>query len=214
MSKKILPTFLFLSFLLMNFSLAANWIAGSSYTYDFPLCKSLEVKISASHPINLTVPEIEVYPNCTLVKNDTFNLEFECECYDGYVLNVKPHAFANNTYDVLISYTYEQKVPEKVVEKKETLIVKEEKPTINQTIVNRTVIRPTKIETVYVNATNESLLKEVENLKFQISQYESLAGNLTEENRRLKNDLNMATLCFTIILIVNVIALIAIVIFG
>ena len=189
MNKKTLPTFLFFSFLLINFSLAANWIAGSSYTYNFPLCKSLNVKISSSYPINLTIPEIEVYPNCTLIKNDTFNLEFDCKCYDGYVLNIKPYAFANNTYDILISYTYEQNVPEKIVKKKENLILKVEKPTINQTIINRTIIQPTEIKTVYVNVTNESLIEEINTLKSNLTFYLNLTKNLEKRSLKLKEEI-------------------------
>lgn len=157
-----LKTWLTFLFFFSYLALATTWIGGSAYDYYFPLCKTLNVKISAVNPISEN--EIEVYPNCTLIQNDTFNLEYDCDCHNGYTLYIKPHAFANNTYDILISFTYEQTTPTKIVEKRFTQSAIIKKPIVNETIINQTIIQPTKIEEKIVYEVNKTVLEQLENL--------------------------------------------------
>ena len=158
----------FLSFLFFIFSvaLATNYYSGSSYFYDFPSCKNLNITMICNNRIDLN--EFYFSPNCFLAENQTYVNKWVCDCWNGYKLNFTINPASNNTCDIYMVYTQEIEFPEKrevYVHYSETPIVYN--TTLNQTI-NQTIIEKEKIVPYIpedVNKTIEELKKSLEEQK-------------------------------------------------
>jgi hypothetical protein len=149
----------FLSFFFFVFSvaLATNYYGGSSYFYDFPSCKNLNITMICNNKIDLN--EFYFSPNCFLVENQTYVNKWVCNCWNGYKLNFTIHPASNNTCDIYIVYTQTIELPEK----REIYIRFSETPIIYNTTLNQT-INQTIIEKI-VPYVPEDINKTIEELK-------------------------------------------------
>jgi len=153
-----------LSFLFFVFSvaLATNYYSGSSYFYDFPSCKNLNITMVCSNKIDLN--EFYFSPNCILVENQTYVNKWVCNCWDGYKLNFTINPASNNTCNIYMVYTQIIELPEK----REIYIHYSETPIIFNTTLNQTILEKEKIIPYIpeeVNKTINELNKQLEEQK-------------------------------------------------
>jgi hypothetical protein len=144
----------FLSFLFLVFPVfASEYIAGSSYFYDFPTCDKLNVTLVCSQKIDLN--EFYFSPNCSLVENQSFMNKWICDCWNGYTLNFTINPASKNDCDIFMVYTYKTEIPEK------TIVTEKYYEYPVRRIYNQTIIINNTIER---NVTDPAILQLIGNL--------------------------------------------------
>ena len=201
----------FLSFLFLFFptALATDYIAGSSYFYDFPTCNKLNITLVCSQKIDLN--EFYFCPNCSLAENQTFVNKWVCDCWDGYRLNFTINPASQNTCDILMVYTYGIEVPEKtvVIEKYYEYPVRYYyNQTVNYT-VEKNVTDPAILKLIEdLSKTLEEKNKEIMSYRENISSLENYTSNLKFKLDATIMHLWKVTTIITIIILVVAIALV------
>lgn len=170
--------FLFSFFLVLKFS--SGFIAGSTYELlSVEKCEKINISLVCSDKIE--EDEFYFFPNCNKVRNEVYNEYWVCDCSDSYTLKFHINQASNNSCNLFINYVYSIEMPPERRSSSHTREVIREKPIVNKTVINRTIIQPEKI--VYLNITNKSLEEELEQLKKALNRS-------AEENLDLKRKID------------------------
>ena len=170
--KALLPLFLFFT---IGVVLAIP--SGSTISQTFPSCDKLNITIYSTLPMDEN--ELEVFPNCELIYNSSTIRVYSCDCYNGYVSNIKIHPFTVNNYTILYSFIYSKKIPERIVKHVSHSTYIDERKLINITNITmpKIVYNITNVtnviynETVYItnNTKIEELSSKIEEIERRIN---------------------------------------------
>jgi len=159
--QKFLSLFFLFSFFLV-LKLGSGFIAGSTYELlSVEKCEKINISLVCSDKIE--EDEFYFFPNCHKVRNEVYNEYWVCDCSDSYTLKFHINQASNNSCNLFINYVYSIEMPPERRSSSHTREVIREKPIVNKTVINRTIIQPERI--VYLNITNKSLEEELEQLK-------------------------------------------------
>lgn len=160
--------FLFLFFI---FPVVLAIPSGSTIQQHFPLCKELNITIYGDYPIDNN--EISVFPNCSLLVNQTYVKTFSCKCYDGYTAKIWINPFAVNRYTIVYSYLYTQSFPETIVRHE-----------IHRTYIDQRKFNYTNITnfTITEQRIDENLTEEIRNLEKKIESINKTLSLLKSKN--------------------------------
>jgi len=172
--------FSFLSFVLFLTTVhAQTFIAGSTYTFDFPTCIDLNVTMICDAPIFQN--EFTFSPDCEVIEKDTYIWKWNCKCSDGYQLKMTINPASNNSCLIIQTYKYSVVLPEQIKEfhySSSTHTVEKPENVTNVTYVNKTEFVIQKLNETEITERISNLTQRIEELSNQLNysdeKYESL----------------------------------------